>query len=350
MECTGGVNKMKTFEINKMPLRAIMEAFPAAADLFEQYDIAPVSMDLPLEEAIASVSAHWLRDNGFTDKEICREIILACQGEDNEYKSDLKLINSITICRGSDKSGVDEKFDVTVNAGETVCVCGATGSGKTRLLEDVEYVANGDSPTGRTVLINDKIPDEEERLYFETKLCSRLSQTMNFIMDLSCREFIEIHLKCRNPDISVSETEIFIQEIMNCANNIAGEKFNENTMLTELSGGQSRAFMVADMAYISDAPVMLIDEPENAGIDGESVLRLLASKGKIVLVSTHDPIIALSCDKRIVIKNGAVSSVTMRSENEAILLDNLRNYNKQFSIIRENIRNGEHIDIGDVYV
>lgn len=341
---------MKTDKIKSMSLKDILKTFPNASDLFEQYGITPVSYDMPLEEAVASVSEHWLRDNGLTDKEICEEIILACENEHNEFISDLHMINSITICRGRDKCGIPEKIDLTINAGETICICGATGSGKTRLLEDIEYVANGDSPTGRTIMINNKIPDEEERLCFETKLCARLSQTMNFVMDLSCREFIEIHLKCRNLDISSVKSKFFIREIMKCANNIAGEKFSENTMLTELSGGQSRAFMVADMAYISDSPIILIDEPENAGIDGDKVLQVLASKGKTAFISTHDPIIALSCDKRIVIKNGAISAVINRKDNEIELLSKLKNYNKKFSIIRENIRNGELIDAGGIYV
>ena len=341
---------MKTDIIKRMSLKDILKTFPNASDLFEQYGITPISYDMPLEEAVASVSEHWLRDNGLTAKEICEEIIFECENESTEFGSDLHKINSITICRGKDKSGVPEKTDITINAGETICICGATGSGKNRLLEDIEYVANADSPTGRTIMINNKIPTEEERLYFETKLCARLSQTMNFVMDLSCHEFIEIHLKCRNPDISVSETEFFIQEIMECANNIAGENFCKDTMLTELSGGQSRAFMVADMAYISDSPVILIDEPENAGIDGDKVLQLLASKGKTAFVSTHDPVIALSCDKRMVIKNGAVSAIINRSERELELLENLRNYNKRFSIIREKIRNGDLIGVGDMCV
>ena len=105
-----------------------------------------------------------------------------------------------------------------------------------------------------------------------------------------------------------------------------------------MSGGQSRALMIADIAYISDAPVVLIDEPENAGIDCEEVIRLLAGKEKIVLISTHDPLIALSCEKRIVIRNGG-----QRSACEKEWKVYLEEVNQKMKMIRGKIRNGENI-------
>ena len=59
--------------------------------------------------------------------------------------------------------------------------------------------------------------------------------------------------------------------------------------MTQLSGGQSRALMIADTAYISESPIVLIDEIENAGVDRRQAIELLAKKEKIIFVSTHDP-------------------------------------------------------------
>lgn len=72
--------------------------------------------------------------------------------------------------------------------------------------------------------------------------------------------------------------------------------------MTILSGGQSRALMVADVAIISNSPIVLIDELENAGIRKHDALEALAGHGKIVMVVTHDPVLALMTDKRIVMK------------------------------------------------
>ena len=51
--------------------------------------------------------------------------------------------------------------------------------------------------------------------------------------------------------------------------------------------------MIADTAVLSASPVVLIDEIENAGIDRQQALDILIREEKIVLMATHDPILAL---------------------------------------------------------
>ena len=60
-----------------------------------------------------------------------------------------------------------------------------------------------------------------------------------------------------------------------CAIDLAGEAFDISTKVTQLSGGQSRALMIADTAYMSSSPVILIDEIENAGIDRKQAISSL---------------------------------------------------------------------------
>src|SRR5690606_20279107 len=98
------------------------------------------------------------------------------------------------------------------------------------------------------------------------------------------------------------------------------EQFNLDTPVTALSGGQSRALMIADTAILSSSPIVLIDEIENAGIDRKKALDLLVSKDKIVLMATHDPTLALIADKRIVIKNGGITKLNEKSEEEKAIL------------------------------
>ena len=111
-------------------------------------------------------------------------------------------------------------------------------------------------------------------------------------------------------------------------------------MITQLSGGQSRALMIADLVYISAAPVVLIDEPENAGIDKHAVIDLLSGSGRIVLISTHDPVLALSCPRRIVLKNGGISGILDRTEEEIELLARLRKYDDEVNDVRVMLRSG----------
>jgi len=74
--------------------------------------------------------------------------------------------------------------------------------------------------------------------------------------------------------------------------------------------------MIADTALLSASPVVLIDEIEYAGVDRKRSLDLLIAKEKIVLISTHDPILALMGDRRIVVRNGAVASMIETTAEE----------------------------------
>ncbi|NLC02666.1 MAG: ABC transporter ATP-binding protein, partial [Tissierellia bacterium] len=59
-------------------------------------------------------------------------------------------IKSLTILPGYDKSGDKEGFEeITIHKSEIISIVGPTGSGKSRLLGDIEWTAQGDTPTGR---------------------------------------------------------------------------------------------------------------------------------------------------------------------------------------------------------
>jgi len=243
------------------------------------------------------------------------------------------IIKSITILGGHDKNGNAEDIELTINVGEVICIVGPTGSGKSRLLEDIECMAKGDTPTGRIVKINGENLNAN-------KLVAQLSQNMNFVMDVSVGDFIRMHAKSRN----VREIKHITEKIVKYANELAGEKFTSDIPITALSGGQSRALMIADTAFLSISPIVLIDEIENAGVDRSKALELLIKEGKIVFVSTHDPILALLGDKRIVIRNGAINKVIITNSKERDNLKIMKQIDDKMLEIRNTLRNGKMID------
>ena len=249
-------------------------------------------------------------------------------------------VETITILPGTNKSGDREKFESLVfKKSEIVCIVGPTGSGKSRLLADIEWVAQNDTPTNRTILINDELADKKWRFSANNKLVAQLSQNMNFVMDLSVYEFIELHAKSR----MVEDTENIIERIIDKANELAGEKFAPDTPITSLSGGQSRALMIADTAILSKSPIILIDEIENAGIDRKKALSLLVGEEKIVLMATHDPILALMGDRRVVIKNGGIDKIIETSTQEKKILKEIEALDKKLHSMREKLRHGEEL-------
>jgi len=250
-------------------------------------------------------------------------------------------VSEVTITGGRAKDGSPEPVsELTVKVGEVICIVGPTGSGKSRLLADIEWVARGDTPTGRHVTINGQVPDDKWRFSSEFKLVAQLSQNMNFVMDLSVEEFLNLHAESR----LATDPEEKIQRIWNWANELAGEPFAFDTPVTSLSGGQSRALMIADTAVLSSSPVVLIDEIENAGIDRQQALDILIREEKIVLMATHDPILALMGDRRVIINNGAMQKVIEPSEKEKANLIELRALDEKLMGLRHRLRMGERLD------
>ncbi|MGO1579961.1 MAG: ATP-binding cassette domain-containing protein [Peptoniphilaceae bacterium] len=250
-------------------------------------------------------------------------------------------LKSISIVAGKDKFGNKENYNVLqINKSEIVSIVGPTGSGKSRLLADIEWVADRDTQTNRKILINGKDADKKWRFSTNNKLVSQLSQNMNFVMDLSAYEFIKLHARSR----MVENEEEIINKIIIEANKLAGEKFDLNTPITSLSGGQSRALMIADTAILSSSPIVLIDEIENAGIDRKKALDLLINENKIVLMATHDPILALIADKRIVINNGGIVAIYETTDKEKELLVKLEEIDNVIQDLRKELRYGKSLD------
>jgi ABC-type lipoprotein export system ATPase subunit len=188
-------------------------------------------------------------------------------------------------------------------------------------------------------LINGEPPPASMRFSIERKLVAQLSQNMNFVMDLSVGEFIEMHAESRMVGGVTEKKERILAE----ANKLAGEPLMAETPVTALSGGQSRALMIADTAFLSASPIVLIDEIENAGIDRRTAVELLIRREKIVVIATHDPVLALMADRRIVIRNGGIYRVLETTEREKAFLNELEEINGRLMACRERLRNGERL-------
>ena len=292
--------------------------------------------DLTIESYIKSFSNDELEELGTNSEKLREDILSIMRRLDQESKLQ---VDTITIKGGRFKDDTPETIDIVLRKGSITSIVGPTGSGKSRLLADIEWMAQQDTPTKRQILINHKAPNKKLRFSFEHKLVAQLSQNMNFVIDASVEEFIRMHIESRN----LINTELLTEEIIVQANLLAGESFKGSSPITSLSGGQSRALMIADTAFLSTSPIILIDEIENAGIDRKKALDLLVRKEKIILIATHDPILALLADQRIVIKNGGIIRIINTSEEEKKNLMILEEIDAQFMNLRHQLRNGLEI-------
>ncbi len=326
--------------IPSFPINQLFKIYPYSEDYFISLGLNNIDNSLTIEELAVNIQDEVLDDTGLNRKQLVENFILFIEKMEELRKSPNNNVKSITIIGGKDKSGNDENINLELKVGEVISIVGPTGSGKSRLLADIECLAQRDTPTNRQILLNGEIPDINKRFSIENKLVAQLSQNMNFVMDLLVEEFIKLHAESR----MIDNIEKITEEIITCANDLAGEKFDKNTPLAQLSGGQSRALMIADTALLSLSPIVLIDEIENAGIDRKSAIELLVKKEKIVLISTHDPVLALVGDKRIVIKNGGINKVITLSNKEKRYIDILEEIDKKLMNVRNHLRNGGIID------
>lgn len=320
----------------------LLDRYPWAADFFLENHLSPESAaSLTLPQYLDSLS-----DEHLADLALERPVILANFRQFFRQMRELlgeireNQVSKLTLLPGHNKDGRPEPFErIDLYPSEIISIVGPTGSGKSRLLQDIEWTAAGDTPTGRSILINDEKPDLKWRYSANNRLVAQLSQNMNFVMDLTCRDFLDMHAHSR----MVENPAAVIERILEEANKLAGEAFDARTPVTALSGGQSRALMIADTAILSTSPIVLIDEIENAGIDRRKALDLLVSKDKIVLMATHDPTLALIADRRLVISRGGIAHVLETTDAERGVLDELERYDSIIREMRRRLRYGERV-------
>lgn len=251
----------------------------------------------------------------------------------------MKDIHELTIICGIDKSGLKEGVEVIrIYPGDIIGIVGPTGSGKSTLICDIEQLSQGDTPTQRKILINGIAPSRDIRTNPRKKRIAQLSQNMHFLSCMTVEEFLKMHAKSRNRNFNT------VKKVIDIANTLTGEPIQLEDQLTTLSGGQSRALMVADIAIISDSPIVLIDEIENAGIKKQEALKLLAARGKIVLVVTHDPVLALMPKQRIVMRNGGIRQIISTTPSEVAVCSKLVKIDELLMSLRDTIRQGGLIE------
>jgi ABC-type lipoprotein export system ATPase subunit len=331
---------MNYTDLLQKPLSELLVDHPYIEDFLTSFGLQVESGPTSLQTYLDTLNPDTLEDLGVADEQLRGSLHDFLDGM-LALEDPMDKVEALTIIGGHDKSGTPEDLQLTLSPGQVICIVGPTGSGKSRLLADIEWVAQGDTPTGRKILINGEVPDSKWRFSTEHKLVAQLSQNMNFVMDLSAEEFVRMHAESR----LVDEPDKKVEMILKQANELAGETFLPDTPVTSLSGGQSRALMIADMAFLSKSPIVLIDEIENAGIDRKKALDLLVREEKVVLMATHDPILALMGDRRLVIKNGGIARVIESSEAERQNLVALEELDNKLLALRNRIRLGETLDV-----
>jgi ABC-type lipoprotein export system ATPase subunit len=253
----------------------------------------------------------------------------------------------ITILGGRGRTGEPEPVRrVDLRPGQVVTIVGATGSGKTTLINDIELFADQNTPTGRRILVDGRPASPEDREDPSRNPVALITQHTHFLSDLPVGEFLSIHALVRSGE--PTRAEALVRQTVDFANRLTGEPIEPSTQMTELSGGQTRALLIADSAVICSTPVVLLDEVENAGIHRGRALEMLRRQGRIFVLVTHDPGLALMSDYRIVMAGGQMTHVHATSPEERALGQRLAGLDEDLSRVRERLRAGGRLGERDL--
>ncbi len=191
----------------------------------------------------------------------------------------------------------------TVKEGEFVVIVGASGAGKTTVLN---ILGGMDSATDGIVVVD----GEHIETYTQKQLTSYrrndigfVFQFYNLVPNLTALENVELALQiCKDP----LDAKKVLEEVG------LGQRLNN--FPAQLSGGEQQRVSIA-RALAKNPKLLLCDEPTGA-LDyqtGKQILKLLQDtcrkKNKTVIVITHNLAIAPMADRIIQIKNGKVSSM-----------------------------------------
>ncbi|QGU96175.1 ATP-binding cassette domain-containing protein [Clostridium bovifaecis] len=217
-----------------------------------------------------------------------------------EFK-DVKKLYKMGELRIEALSGVDFSID----KGEFVIVAGASGAGKSTILN---ILGGMDKPSSGKVIV-----DKQEVSTFSKKELTSyrrhdigfVFQFYNLVQNLTAIENLELATQiCKNP--------LDIEEVLEAV----GLSDRKKNFPAQLSGGEQQRVAIA-RALAKNPKLLLCDEPTGA-LDyntGKTILKLLQDTcrkmGMTVVVITHNLAITPMGDKVIKVKNGKVESVTI---------------------------------------
>lgn len=181
-------------------------------------------------------------------------------------------------------------FTMCLEKGETACIVGESGCGKTSLLNAVMGfvpLTEGSITVGGTVLDKTTVDIVRRQIAW---IPQELALPFEWIKEMVALPF---QLKV-NRDVPFSEERLF-----RCFDELGLEQELYRKRVNEVSGGQRQRIMLA-VAAMLDKPLIIIDEPTSALDAGStdkvlSFFRRQAERGAAVLAVSHDKDFAAGC-------------------------------------------------------
>lgn len=201
-----------------------------------------------------------------------------------------------------------EGVSFEIKEGEFVVVLGASGAGKTTILNILGGMENA---TSGEVIVNDNniaSYNDDELCQYRRNDIGFVFQFYNLIQNLTARENVELALQiCKDPLDAVEVLKL------------VGLGDRLDSFPSQLSGGEQQRVAIA-RAVAKNPKLLLCDEPTGAldYVTGKQVLKVLQdmafNEHMTVVMITHNSALAAMGNKIIRVKSGHVESVTMNKK------------------------------------
>jgi putative ABC transport system ATP-binding protein len=199
-----------------------------------------------------------------------------------------------------------DDVDLTVRAGEFVSVVGPSGSGKSTLLNLLTAI---DRPSAGSVVVDGvqvSQLSENDAARWRGRHVGVIFQFFQLLPTLSLADnvmlpmdFCGVHARRERPQIA---RELLAR---------VGLADHADKLPSQVSGGQQQRAAIA-RALANDPPLIVGDEP-TGNLDSASAASMLSlfdglvAGGRTVLLVTHDDDLAARADRRVQVRDGALS-------------------------------------------
>lgn len=194
--------------------------------------------------------------------------------------------------------------DLKIYKGDSLAIMGPSGSGKSTLMHLLGCL---DSPTSGSYFLNEEdVSQLSDKMLasIRAKKIGFVFQSFNLIPQLNVLENVEIPFTYQHPKIENAKTRI--KEALIKVG--LGHRLNHHP--SELSGGEMQRVAIARALAIN--PLLILADEPTGNLDsenGKGVLNLfkeLHEQEVTVVIVTHDPEVAKSCERLVRMKDGKI--------------------------------------------
>lgn len=215
------------------------------------------------------------------------------------------IVSIRDVRKSYDRGRIEVLRGVTldIREGEIVALCGSSGCGKSTLLNVMSGLEDADE--GMVRAFDRDVADEKTRVDLLRHRIGYVFQLHHLMPDLTLRE------NCLVPVVAVrghrGEALARLGELAGAT----GISHRLGQRVRELSGGE-RQHGALVRALMNDPGLLLCDEPtgaldeRNREMVFDLLLDLVRSRGRTMVIATHDPSIASRCDRTLLMRDGTI--------------------------------------------